>query len=234
MKLAVIPARGGSKRISRKNIRVFEGQPIIAYSIQAALASECFDVVMVSTDDVEIAEIAQNLGAEVPFIRPAELSNDTAGTVEVIQHAVSFYQDRGQVFERVCCIYATAPFISSVDLVCAHRKLCESEGLDYVFPVTAFSYPVQRALTMSPDECVHMLHPELQSTRSQDLVETYHDAGQFYWGTAEAFLSARPIVGGYSKAIVIPRERTQDIDTEEDWAFAQILFKLQKREVNES
>jgi len=224
----VIPARGGSKRIPRKNIREFLGKPIIAYSIETAIASLCFDKIIVSTDDEEIAQVARLYGAEVPFLRPKELSNDVAGTVEVIQHAVSFYESSGQLFDQICCIYATAPFIEENDLINSSSLLRCGTDVDYVFPVTSFPYPIQRALSMSDDGRVDMIQPENSLIRSQELVEAYHDVGQFYWGTAEAFLAARPIVGGSSKAVIIPRERAQDIDTEEDWAFAEQLYRNQQ------
>jgi len=226
VKLAVIPARGGSKRIPRKNIRNFHGRPIIAYSIETALKSGCFDVVMVSTDDQEIADIAEELGAEVPFLRPPYLSNDTAGTVEVIQHAVAHYNQQGLVFEYVCCIYATAPFVTINDLLQSEELLRESPNTDYVFPVASFPYPIQRALTIDQNCRAEMLTPENALVRSQDLIETYHDAGQFYWGVANAFMEARAIVGGESKALPIPRVRAQDIDTEEDWIIAEAMYQF--------
>lgn len=229
MKLAVIPARGGSKRIPRKNIRPFHGKPMIAHSIAAAKASGQFDRIVVSTDDAEVADVAKQYGADVPFLRPDDLSGDTAGTVEVIQHAVRYFADKGEVFEHVCCLYATAPFVTADDIAKALVLLESRADIDYVFPVTTFAYPIQRALRMDETQQVLMLQPQHQSTRSQDLEEAYHDVGQFYWGTADAYLNGRAIIGANSKAIVIPRQRAQDIDTEEDWRFAEMLFQIQQQ-----
>src|SRR5690606_6657613 len=184
MMLAVIPARGGSKRIPRKNIRPFSGRPMIAWSISAALESGCFDKVIVSTDDGEVAEIARACGAETPFERPAELSDDHTGTIPVIAHAVDWYKRQGAEPRTVCCVYATAPFIQAADIVTGLGKL-EEEGCDYVFPVTTFPFPIQRAIRIASSGRSEMFYPEYFSTRSQDLEEAYHDAGQFYWGTAE-------------------------------------------------
>lgn len=224
MKVAVIPARGGSKRIPRKNIKAFCGKPMIAWSIEAARASGCFDRILVSTDDTEIADIARQWGAEAPFVRPEELSNDVAGTLPVIAHAVGWLRDQGAPATQVCCLYATAPFVQAEDL---RRGLAvlQGESVDFAFSVTSFPFPIQRAIRITPDERVEMFHPEHFSTRSQDLEEAWHDAGQFYWGTAEAWLAQRPIFGPCSAPIRLPRHRVQDIDTPEDWLRAEWLFK---------
>lgn len=225
MKLALIPARGSSKRIPRKNIRMFAGRPMIAHSIAAAQASALFDRIIVSTDDAEIAVIARDQGAETPFLRPAALADDHATTLAVIQHALRWLDEAGTPVDEVCCIYATAPFVQVADLVAAHDRMTE-KGADFCFPVTTFPYAIQRALKITDEGRVAMFAPEYLETRSQDLAESYHDAGQFYWGRADAFLAGRPVFGPGSVPLVIPRYRVQDIDTPEDWARAEILFQL--------
>ncbi len=223
MRLAIIPARGGSKRIPRKNIKPFGGLPMIAWSIRAALQSGCFDRIIVSTDDTEIARVARDFGAEVPFIRPAELSDDHTGTVPVVAHAVAWQSQQGDVARQVCCIYATAPFLRATDLQRGLQVLLNS-GADYAFSVTSYAFPIQRAIRITPDQRVEMFNPEHSNTRSQDLEDAWHDAGQFYWGLAEAWLAHRPIFSSKSAPVILPRERVQDIDTPEDWAVAQIKF----------
>jgi N-acylneuraminate cytidylyltransferase len=225
MKLAVIPARGGSKRIPRKNIKEFCGKPIIAWSIKVALESECFDQVIVSTDDPEIAEIAKKCGAKVPFIRPAALSNDHCATIPVIQHAISWYEQQQLSLEAVCCIYAAAPFIQALDLKSSYEVLIEQE-CDFSFPMTSFSFPIQRGLWKTADNRIEMIQPEHNATRSQDLPEAYHDAGQFYWGTRDAWLAEKKIFGSASVPIILSRHRVQDIDTPEDWLRAELMFKM--------
>ena len=224
MNMAIIPARGGSKRIYKKNIREFCGKPMIVWSIEAALASACFDHVMVSTDDDEIAEVAIAHGAAVPFRRPAELANDMAGTMPVIAHAIEWSIAQGLSVDYACCIYATAPFVRAEDLV-EGLNIIKATGSDYTFSVTSFPYPVQRALRINSDAHVEMLYPELFNTRSQDLEETFHDAGQFYWGKASAWQRSTPIFLARSAPIVLPRYRVQDIDTLEDWESAEWLFR---------
>lgn len=225
MRLAVIPARGGSKRIPRKNIREFCGQPIIAYSIQAAQQSGCFDKIVVSTDDAEIAAVACEHGAEIPFTRPAELSNDYAGTIPVIKHAVEWFISQGVSPEQVCCIYATAPFITAEDLRRGFETLIAS-GSEYAFSLTSFPFPIQRAVRLTPDGRMAMFQPEHFNTRSQDLEEAYHDAGQFYWGRSTAFLREVPLFSEASAPVLLPRYRVQDIDTLEDWKRAELMFKV--------
>ena len=223
MKLAVIPARGGSKRIPRKNIRPFFGQPMIAWSIDAALESGTFDKIIVSTDDDEIADVARSYGAEVPFRRPPELSDDHTGTTPVIAHAVDWYKSQGGDVDAACCLYATAPFVQAADIREGLRRLQE-ESCDYVFSVTSFPFPIQRAIRIAASGRTEMFYPELFATRSQDLEEAYHDAGQFYWGTMEAWLQHKPIFSSGSVPLILPRSRVQDIDTLEDWERAERMF----------
>ena len=223
MKLAVIPARGGSKRIPRKNIRPFGGKPMIAWSIEVALASGCFDRVIVSTDDEEIATVARRCGAQVPFMRPPELSDDHTGTIPVIAHAICAERQQGHDTTAVCCIYATAPFVRSEDLLRGH-DLLEQSGCDYAFSVTPYASPIQRAVRITAESRVEMLRPEQFNTRSQDLDPAYHDAAQFYWGRPQAWLAGKPIFSCDSASIILPRHRVQDIDTPEDWLRAELML----------
>jgi len=224
MKLAVIPARGGSKRIPRKNVKPFCGKPMIAWSIEAALQSACFDQVIVSTDDDEIAEVARQCGAQVPFMRPAELSDDHTGTIPVIRHAIEWFQTQGQIPVQVCCLYATAPFVYVDDLRRGLVALTDT-GSDYAFSVTSYAFPIQRAIRITNAGRVEMFNPEHFNTRSQDLDEAWHDAGQFYWGRAEAWLTGKPIFSNDAVPVKLPRHRVQDIDTPEDWVRAEWMFK---------
>ena len=224
MRLAIIPARGGSKRIPRKNIRLFGGQPMIAWSIAAAKQSGCFDRIIVSTDDQEISEVAIAHGAEVPFIRPAELSDDHTGTIPVIAHAIAWQNTNGAEVNEACCIYATAPFIKAEDLQRGWQAIQEVDT-KYSFSVTSYAFPIQRALRITPTKRVAMFQPEHFTTRSQDLEEGWHDAAQFYWGKADAWLTELPIFTEKAKPIVLPRHRVQDIDTPDDWARAEMMFK---------
>jgi pseudaminic acid cytidylyltransferase len=221
----VIPARGGSKRIPRKNIKEFNGKPIIAYSIEAALKSNCFSQVIVSTDDDEISEVAKKYGALVPFVRPDELSNDYAGTIPVIKHAIEWMEDNNNYIENVCCLYATAPFIQSKIISKAYQQLQDSNS-DYCFSVTSFSFPIQRAIKIVQGDKVDMFYPEHFNTRSQDLEEAYHDAGQFYWGKAQAFKDESPLFSEVATPYVLPRYLVQDIDTMEDWIRAETMYKV--------
>lgn len=224
MRLAVIPARGGSKRIPRKNIKPFAGKPMIGWSIQAARESDCFDRIIVSTDDDEIASVAREWGADVPFSRPAELANDYAGTLPVIAHAVRWMADAGHLAEAICCLYATAPFVQPQDL--RHGlDLLQGPGVDYAFSSTAYPFPIQRAFKLTPNGGAEMADPSQFKMRSQDLEEFYHDAGQFYWGTADAWLAERPIFSAASRPVILPRDRVEDIDTMEDWRRAEWLFE---------
>lgn len=229
MKLAIIPARGGSKRIPRKNIKLFCEKPMIAWSIEAALQSGCFDQVIVSTDDDEIAEVARSYGASVPFMRPAELSDDYTGTIPVIRHAIEWANTHGDSVEHACCLYATAPFVSPDDI---RRGFDTLNGTDcnYAFSVTSYAFPIQRAIRLDTEGRVEMFNPEHFNTRSQDLEEAFHDAGQFYWGKANAWLQSTVIFGHGSLPVVLPRHRVQDIDTQEDWVRAEWLFKAMQAE----
>jgi pseudaminic acid cytidylyltransferase len=222
MLLAIIPARGGSKRIPRKNIRDFAGRPMIGYAIAAARDAGVFDRIVVSTDDDEIAAIASEQGAEVPFKRPPELSNDTAGTVPVIQHAMQALAQAGTPATQVCCIYPGVPLLQARVLRQALDRL-QGGGCDFVFPVLEFPSPVQRALARDADGSTRSMFPEHAQTRTQDLPPAYHDAGQFYWGTAAAWQSGRsPHLG--ARTIVLPSWAAVDIDTPEDWARAEALY----------
>ena len=224
MNVAIIPARGGSKRIPRKNIKEFCGKPMIAWSIEAALQNAAIDRVIVSTDDTEIAEISRAFGAEVPFTRPHSLSDDFTGTVPVIKHAVQSLIEQGANFSNVCCIYATAPFVNSDDLDEGLRKLVRYE-CDYVFSVASYVFPIQRSLKLAENGYVEMFFPENYSERSQDLEEAWHDAGQFYWGKKNTWLSGIALFSSKSLPVFLPRYRVQDIDTPEDWERAEWLFK---------
>jgi pseudaminic acid cytidylyltransferase len=225
MNLCLIPARGGSKRIPRKNIRDFCGMPMIAWSIQSAQASGCFDQILVSTDDPEIADVARRFGATVPFIRPAELADDFAGTVPVVAHAVQWLLDRGQTLASVCCLYATAPFVEPGDLSKGLELLREMPHDRFVFSATAYVSPIQRALKINAvSGLAEMWQPDNFSKRSQDLEPAYHDAGQFYWGRPAAWLATANLFEA-SQLLLLPRWRVQDIDTEEDWMRAELMHK---------
>lgn len=228
MKIAVIPARGGSKRIPRKNIKLFCGKPMIAWSIDAAKSSGLFERIIVSTDDAEIAEVAKQWGAEVPFMRPDELSNDHAGTIPVIAHATRWALDQGLDVEAVCCIYATAPFVQIDDLKCGWDALSAGDW-DYAFSVTDFAAPIFRSFKQTAEGGLEMFFPEHFATRSQDLPVALHDAGQFYWGHPAAWLEGKRIFDHRSKPVLIPRWRVQDIDTPDDWERAEILAPVIKR-----
>lgn len=228
MKIAVIPARGGSKRIPRKNIKPFCGKPMIAWSIEAAKTSGLFDRIIVSTDDAEIAEVAKQWGGEVPFMRPDELSNDHAGTTEVIAHATQWALDQGLNVEAVCCIYATAPFIQTDDLKRGWEAL-NSGDWDYAFTVTDFAAPIFRSFKQTAEGGLEMFFPEQFATRSQDLPTALHDAGQFYWGRPTAWLEGKRIFDRRSKSVVIPRWRVQDIDTPDDWYRAELMHEVLTR-----
>lgn len=230
MNVAIIPARGGSKRIPRKNIKEFCGKPMIAWSIEAAQKSGVFDRIIVSTDDKEIAEVARRYGAEVPFIRPANIADDFATTVDVIHHAL-VELSKIAFIDSICCIYATAPFLQGLDLKNAYDKL-KQNNCDYVFSATSFPFPIQRAVYLASDGMVRMFQPENEKKRSQDLEPAYHDAGQFYWGRPDAFMSRKGFFTSKSLLEILPRERVQDIDTPEDWVFAENLFQLLKTKVD--
>ena len=222
--LAIITARGGSKRIPRKNIKEFCGKPIIAYSIEAALTSMTFDTVMVSTDDTEIAEIAKKYGAEVPFLRSEKTSNDYATTTDVILEVLDEYEKRGEKFDIACCIYPTAPFITA-DRLKEGISILTSGDTDTVIPVVGFSYPPQRAFHMKGKN-IEFLYPEYAFSRSQDLEKHYHDAGQFYVFNVESFKKNKNLMMGKIKPLCISEMEVQDIDTEVDWQLAELKYKL--------
>lgn len=222
--IAIIPARGGSKRIPRKNIKRFAGKPMIGYAIEAAKACKAIARVVVTTDDDEIAAIAGDFGAEVPFRRPPELADDITPTVPVIQHAIQACRTRGFDFEHACCIYPGVPFIRTEDLAEALALLIEHSGDGYTFPVTGFPSPIQRALKRDESGAVAPFNPEHVSTRTQDLEPAYFDAGQFYWGSAETWLEGKT-VHAHGRAIVLPEWRVVDIDTPEDWDRAEALHR---------
>lgn len=225
MKVAIIPARGGSKRIPRKNIKLFADKPMIGYAIDAALESGQFDRVIVSTDDAEIAEIARERGAELPFLRPAELADDHTPTVPVIQHAIEACNALGWGITHACCIYPGVPFIRASDLAAAYELLEANGGEGYAFPVTGFPSPIQRALKRGGDGQVAPFNPEHVGTRTQDLEPAYFDAGQFYWGRAETWLAGLNIHAN-GRAIVLPEWRVVDIDTPDDWERAEALHRV--------
>lgn len=228
IKIAVIPARGGSKRIPKKNIRPFLGKPIIAYSIEAALASQCFDHVVVSTDDGAIAAVAREYGADTPFVRPQALADDFAGTNAVAAHAVQWFTEAGHEVSHACCIYATAPFVTGSLIRRGWQQLIEHQA-DFAVTVTTFPFAIQRALAIRADETLTLFYPEHRDTRSQDLEEGYHDVGQLYWAKAEAFTLDKPLFdSGSCKTvpIMVPRKCVQDIDTEEDWQEAELRYQL--------
>jgi pseudaminic acid cytidylyltransferase len=223
MNCAIIPARGGSKRIPKKNIIDFCGKPMIAWSIEAAKKSECFDRIIISTDDDEIAEISIKFGGEILFKRPDELSDDFTSTSDVIAHAIKWFIKEVYEPQLVCCIYATAPLIDYKYIQNGYEIIANS-NLDFVFSATDFSFPVQRSFFLDENHQLKMLYPEHYKTRSQDLKKFYHDAGQFYWGKTLAWVDQKEIFSRNSKPILIPNSKVQDIDTLEDLEVAKIKF----------
>ncbi len=221
--IAIIPARGGSKRIPRKNILPFAGKPMIGYAIEAAQMSGLFDRVIVSTDDAEIGEVSRSLGAETPFVRPADLADDFTPTVPVVAHAIQACRALGWPVDTACCIYPGVPFIAIDDLRAALRLL-ESGVAPYAFPVTGFPSPIQRAMRRQADGRIAPFDPAFVNVRTQDLEPAFHDAGQFYWGHAEAWLQGLNIHAN-GAAIVLPEWRVVDIDTPADWQRAEALFR---------
>lgn len=218
--VAIIPAREGSKRIPKKNIRPFAGEPIIAYSIRAAQEAELFDRIIVSTDSDEIAETAKSFGAEVPFMRPVQLADDFTGDVDVLIHALRWFEENGTLPEYFCYIYATAPFIRTEYIRKGFDLLCERKATT-AFSVTTFPYPIFRSLTIEETGRLKMVWPEYEEVRSNDLPEAYHDAGQFYWGNTKAFLDEKKLFSSNAVPIILPRYLVQDIDTPEDWETAE-------------
>ena len=231
MILAVIPARGGSKRIPKKNIKLFLGKPIISYSILAAQESGVFDKIIVSTDSEEISSIARDYGADVPFLRDSNLSDDYTGTNIVTADAIRYFQGEKINIEYVCCIYATAPFLNADSLKAGFELLKKNNKL-FVFSATSFDYPIARAFAINANKEVKMFWPEKYDTRSQDLNEAFHDAGQFYWGKPEGFVEEKCMFEKHSSAFLIPRYLVQDIDTFEDWQRAEMMYSALQMDKN--
>jgi len=223
MKIAVIPARGGSKRIQRKNIKIFNGKPMIAWAIQIAQKSKLFDKIFVSTDDDEIKNISEQYGAIVPFIRPPEISDDKTPTVPVISHAINEIERLYQKVEYACCIYPCSPFIISSDLEKSFQMLVSS-GENYVYPVVEYPHPIFRAMKKSKEGKMKFIYPEYELSRTQDLEQTYHDAGQFYWGRADAWRQLKKMHTD-GLGMIIPYYRVIDIDTEDDWKRAELFLQ---------
>jgi len=222
--LCIIPARGGSKRIPRKNIKDFMGKPIIAYSIEAALGSKLFEEVMVSTDDEEIAEIGRKYGAVVPFMRSDKTAGDFATTVDVLLEVLEEYGKLGKGFNNICCIYPTAAFVTEAKLAEAFEKF-SAENLDSVFPVLPFSYPIQRSLKLKNNK-LQLFYPEFENSRSQDLEKAYHDAGQFYFLRTDKLISKKSIISNNTGSIIVTEMEAQDIDTKIDWKLAELKYEL--------
>jgi len=229
MNIAIIPARGGSKRIPGKNIKKFLGKPIIAYSIEAALNSKLFDKIVVSTDDHEIAKVARHYGAETPFVRPNILSDDYSGIAPVMRHAIEWFDQKNCILDDVCLLFATAPFVKASLIKDAYKQF-KQEKAEYCISVTSFDFPIQRAVKITKDNRLDMFYPENFLTRSQDLELSYHDAGQFTWGKAKAFRKERPSFSGHSTPYIIPRNLVQDIDTLEDWDRAELMYQILEKE----
>ena len=219
--LCIIPARGGSKRIPHKNVKPFLGKPMLAYSIETAMKSGLFHEIMVSTDDEEIAKVAKQYGAAVPFMRSAEAASDFATTNDVLKEVLSKYKEMGQEFDNFCCFYATAPLVQETDVVAAYERLLQSDFV-CVYPVVQFSYPIWRCLDLADDGTMSRHWPEFENSRSQDLPKEYHDTGTFYWYKTKLWLSEKGKVGG----IEVSETTIQDIDTETDWALAEMKYKL--------
>jgi N-acylneuraminate cytidylyltransferase len=219
--LAIIPARGGSKRIPRKNIRPFRGKPILAWSVEAALKSGAFEEVMVSTDDAEIAETARALGAEVPFLRSAQTSDDKATTADVLSEVLGAYAGQGREFSFACCLYPTAPFVAPGDLSAGKAALFDGP-FDMIMPVAPFTYPIWRSLRREATGHIMFNFPEYRNSRSQDLSPAYHDAGQWYWFRVGAFLREGTLMGCNAGCVILSPAEVQDIDTEEDWLIAEM------------
>jgi len=228
MIVAIIPARGGSKRIPGKNIKLFRGRPIISYSLEAAQKAGAFDRILVSTDSEDIATIAREYGAETPFVRPAELADDYTATAPVLLHALQWLTHNGGMVEAFCCIYPAAPFIRAEDIRSGLEKLTTAKA-GAVIPVTTFPAPIFRAFTVNEGGWLQMLWPEHELTRSNDLPEAYHDAGQFYWCDAEKFLQEKKIYMDNAMPLILPRYRVQDLDTLEDWSTAELMYEILQR-----
>lgn len=226
--ICIIPARGGSKRIPRKNIKLFSGKPIIAYSIEAAINSGCFSQVIVSTDDDEIADVAKAAGATVPFKRPKALSDDFCGTLEVINHAINWLQNNDQPINYVCTLYGTAPFVKAKNLSLALQKLKQANNKDYCFGVCEYPVPIQQAFSIENDNNITMFQPSEFGKRTQDLTPAFFDAGQFYWGKASAFLAEYTMFSSHSTPFILPKHEVHDIDNMDDWVLAEAMFNALK------
>ncbi|MBK16595.1 MAG: pseudaminic acid cytidylyltransferase [Prochlorococcus sp. SP3034] len=222
--ICIIPARGGSKRIPRKNIKLFRGKPLINWVIDTAKDSECFDQIFVSTDDAEIASFSREFGAEVPFLRPSNLSDDYSNTMDVMRYMLDKLSKKYQSLDYICCIYATAPLLLKSDLVKSFEMIKKTKDDQILFGATSFDYPIQRAVRLDKDGNSSIIDKKFLFSRSQDLEEAFHDAGQFYWGTFNAWINTDNVLEG-GKAFKIPRWRVQDIDVEEDWIRAEFLHK---------
>jgi len=226
MNIAIIPARGGSKRIPRKNIKFFCGKPMIAWAISGAKASGLFDHIVVSTDDDEIATISKDQGAEIPFMRPASLADDLTPTVPVIAHAVKSCLDSGWVIDNVCCIYPGVPFLQTEDLIAAFNLL-QNRDANFVYPVTEYAHPIQRAMRHLSNGKMQFFNSQFELTRTQDLETAFHDAGQFYWGKTASWLEHKKMHTD-GLGMPIPNWRVVDIDTADDWDRAELVFKSMK------
>jgi pseudaminic acid cytidylyltransferase len=226
--VALIPARAGSKRIPGKNIKPFAGQPIIAYSIKAAEASGLFSRIIVSTDSAEIAAVARSYGAQTPFMRPSGLADDFTPTADVVLHALNWLKANESLPEYFCCIYATAPFLQPQYLQTGLELLRDKADASTAFSVTSFAYPIFRALDLDENNRLKMIWPEHLETRSNDLPEAYHDAGQFYWGRSRQFLTEKSLLSKNAVPVILPRYLVQDIDTPEDWKTAEYMYNAMK------
>lgn len=222
--LCIIPARGGSKRIPRKNIKPFMGKPIMAYSIEAALKSGLFDEVMVSTDDEDFADVAKKYGASVPFLRSEATANDYATTVDVLHEVIETYRQRGMVFDTICCLYSTAPFVTAERLKEAYSKL--SDKVDACFTMVEYSYPIQRSLRINEAGLVEMKYPEHLKSRTQDLEKIYHDAGQFYFVKTKTLIEEKTVWCKHTAPLVLSELEVQDLDTLTDWQLAEMKYEL--------
>ena len=223
--VCIIPARGGSKRIPRKNIKLFRGKPLISWTIDLARNSKCFDEIIVSTDDREISEISVSSGAQVPFLRPSNLSDDFTSSMDVMRYMVKSLKKDFTKLKNICCIYATAPLTSSKDITESFKTYYKLNNNQIVFGATTFDYPIQRAITLDQNNNSTLLNKNYINSRSQDLTNTYHDAGQFYWGSVKAWLKTESILDG-GRAFLVPRWRVQDIDNLEDWERAEQIHEL--------
>lgn len=231
MNVCIIPARGGSKRINKKNIKNFAGKPIIKYSIDMALNSKLFDQVIVSTDNNEIAQLAKKFGAKIPFKRPDSISDDFSGIQAVITHGINFLRRENKEPKLICCLLATAPFVKIGDLIKGKNSLKKIKEDRFTFSATKYNFPIQRALSIDNQNLSHCLNEDKVKQRSQDLEEFFHDAGQFYWGTAKAWFSKKNIFEE-SMPILLPSWQVQDLDTLEDWKRAELMYMVNKKEEN--